>query len=300
MNLSYTRQLWGNSTLYLAANKTLGDRGYSAQIQVIIPFGNQDTLHTSVQRNNRGESLTTVGVTRTQPFEGGFSWNVAYSAGNAPYHQGSLNWRGPYNQIQGWIYGNEGSQTQWGETSGSIIYLDGSLFPSNRINDAFIVVDTQGYADVPVRYENQLVGYTNQQGRLLIPWVTSHSPAKVEIDPLSLPPDVDISEIENRLAVKEGSGTLTTFSLQKVRAANIALRNSDGEVLRVGTWITDETSGNTTISGYDGLVYFNRLSKENRLSFTQEDGRRCHVQFSLPEQQLMQAQIGPLTCQPDN
>lgn len=139
------------------------------------------------------------------------------------------------------------------------------------------MVDTQGYADVPVRYENQLVGHTNQQGRLLIPWVTSHSPAKVEIDPLSLPPDVDISEIENRLAVKEGSGTLTTFSLQKVRSANIALRNSDGEVLRVGTWITDETSGNTTISGYDGLVYFNRLSKENRLSFTQKDGRRCHV-----------------------
>ncbi len=52
VNLSYTRQLWGNSTLYLAANKTLGDRGYSAQIQVIIPFGSSDTFNTSMQRNN--------------------------------------------------------------------------------------------------------------------------------------------------------------------------------------------------------------------------------------------------------
>ncbi|WP_252318879.1 MULTISPECIES: FimD/PapC C-terminal domain-containing protein [Symbiopectobacterium] len=184
--------------------------------------------------------------------------------------------------------------------SGSVIYLDGSLFPSNRINDAFIVVDTQGYADVPVRYENQLVGYTNQQGRLLIPWVTSHYPAKVEIDPLALPPDVDISGVETRLAVKEGSGTLASFAIKKVRSANIALRNSSGEALRVGTWITDETSGNTTISDYDGLVYFAHLGIHNHLSFTQEDGRRCHVQFSLPEQQSMPALVGPLTCQPDN
>ncbi len=93
-------------------------------------------------------------MTRTLPLDGGFGWNLAYSAGNDPYHQGTLSWRGPYNQIQGGIYGNEGSQTHWGEMSGSVIYLDGSLFPSNRINDAFIVFDTQGYADVPVRYEN--------------------------------------------------------------------------------------------------------------------------------------------------
>ena len=300
VNLSYTRQLWGNSTLYLAANKTLGDRGYSTQLQVIIPFGSNDTFNTSVQRNNQGESLTTLGVTRTLPLDGGFGWNLAYSAGNAPYHQGALSWRGPYNQIQGGIYGNEGSQTQWGEISGSVIYLDGSLFPSNRINDAFIVVDTQGYADVPVRYENQLVGHTNQQGRLLIPWVTSHYPAKVEIDPLALPPDIDISSVETRLAVKEGSGALASFALKKVRSANVALRNSRGEALRVGTWITDEASGSTTISGHDGWVYFAQLGVHNRLSFTQEDGRRCHVQFSLPEQQSMQARVGPLTCQPDN
>ncbi|WP_252318884.1 MULTISPECIES: fimbria/pilus outer membrane usher protein [Symbiopectobacterium] len=90
VNLSYTRQLWGNSTLYLAANKTLGDRGHSAQIQVIIPFGSSDTFNTSMQRNNQGENLTTLGVTRTLPLDGGFGWNLAYSAGNDPYHQGTL------------------------------------------------------------------------------------------------------------------------------------------------------------------------------------------------------------------
>lgn len=101
VNFSYTRQLWGNSTLYMAANKTLGDRGYSAQIQVIIPFGNRDTFNTSMQRNNQGENLTTLGVTRTLPLDGGFGWNLAYSAGNDPYHQGTLSWLGQYNQIQG-------------------------------------------------------------------------------------------------------------------------------------------------------------------------------------------------------
>lgn len=300
MNLSYTRQLWANTTVYLAVNKTLGASGYNAQLQFIIPFGESDTLDTGVQRNSQGDTLTTLGVTRPMPTQGGLGWNVAYSAGSDPYHQGSLSWRGPYNQVQGGVYGSAGNQTQWGEASGSLIYMDGSLLPSNRINDAFIVVDTQGYPDVPVKYENQLVGYTNKQGRLLIPWVTSYYPAKVEIDPLVLPANAETPQIETRIAVKEGSGTLSAFPVYTVRSANIALRNTQGEPLRVGTWITDTFSGNTTISGYDGLVYFSHLSTFNRLTFTQEDGQRCRVEFPLPEEVPMMAQIGPLVCKPDN
>ncbi|MDG0796203.1 fimbria/pilus outer membrane usher protein [Pectobacterium punjabense] len=299
LNFSFSRQVWQGSAIYLAFNKALGENGYSAQIQFVMPFGNNSSINAGVQRDNNGDYSPRVGVNRTAPTEGGFGWDAAYGAGKNPYHQGSLNWRGPYAMVAGGTYGNEGSSTQWGELSGSLIYMNGGLFPSNRINDAFVVVDTDGYPDVPVKYENQLVGKTNKRGHLLVPWVVSNYPAKVEIDTLQLPANVTTPQVESRVSVKEGSGTVVKFPVHVVRSANIRLRNTDGNPLTIGTWITDEASGNTTISGYDGLAYFANLGTSNRLRFKQEDGRLCRVAFSLPESQTMMATIGPLTCQTD-
>ncbi|RKO79463.1 fimbrial assembly protein [Pectobacterium parmentieri] len=299
LNLSFSRQIWQGSSIYLAVNKALGENGYSAQLQFMMPFGNNSSVNAGIQRDNNGDYSPRVGVNRTAPTEGGFGWNAAYGAGRNPYHQGALNWRGPYAMLAGGAYGNEGNTTQWGELSGSLIYMNGGLFPSNRINDAFIVVDTEGYPDVPVKYENQLVGKTNKRGHLLVPWVVSNYPAKVEIDTLQLPANVTTPQVESRVSVKEGSGTVVTFPVHVVRSANIMLRNTDGNPLTIGTWITDEASGNTTISGYDGLAYFANLGTSTRLRFKQEDGRLCRVAFSLPESQTMMATIGPLTCQTD-
>ncbi|WP_235319651.1 fimbria/pilus outer membrane usher protein [Pectobacterium fontis] len=300
LNLSFSRQVWQDSSIYLAFNKSLGESGYSAQLQFVMPFGKNGSVNAGVQRDSNGDYSPRVGVNRTAPTEGGFGWNAAYGAGRTPYHQGSLNWRGPYAALAGGTYGNEGNTTQWGEMSGSLIYMNGGLFPSNRINDAFIVVDTEGYPDVPVKYENQLVGKTNKRGHLLVPWVVSNYPAKLEIDTLQLPANVTTPQVESRVAVKEGSGTVVTFPVHIVRSANIMLRNTHGTPLTIGTWVTDEASGNTTLSGYDGLAYFTHLGTSTRLRFTQEDGRLCHVAFSLPESQAMMATVGPLTCQTDS
>ncbi|MEI7200203.1 fimbrial biogenesis outer membrane usher protein [Pectobacterium parvum] len=297
LNLSFSRQIWQDNSIYLAFNKALGENGYSAQLQFVMPFGRNGSINAGVQRDSNGDYSPRVGVNRTAPTEGGLGWNAAYGAGKNPYHQGSLNWRGPYAMLAGGTYGNEGDTTQWGELSGSLIYMNGGVFPSNRINDAFIVVDTEGYPDVPVKYENQLVGKTNKRGHLLVPWVVSNYPAKLEIDTLQLPANVTTPQVESRVSVKEGSGTIVKFPVHVVRAANIKLRNTDGNPLIIGTWITDEISGNTTISGYDGLAYFANLGTANRLRFEQEDGRLCRVEFSLPESQAVMATIGPLICQ---
>ncbi|PWC10167.1 fimbrial assembly protein [Brenneria roseae subsp. americana] len=297
LNVSYTRQLWQGSSVYLALNKTLGDNDYSAQLQFVIPFGSNDTINASLQRNTRNDYSPRLGITRSTPTDGGFGWNAAYAAGREPYYQGALSWRGPYNLLQGGVYGNEGNTTRWGELSGALIYMNGSLFPSNRINDAFLVVDTEGYEGVPVKYENQLVGVTDRRGHLLVPWVTSNYPAKIEIDSLALPANVDTPQIEDRVSVREGSGIVVTFPLHQVLAANIALRDTTGQPPAIGTTVTDTFSGNTTFSGHEGLTYFSHLRTFNRLRFQQADGQICQVEFSLPETQTIMATIGPLACQ---
>ena len=78
---------------------------------------------------------------------------------------------------------------------------------ANRIDDAFVVVSTGGYADIPVRYENQEVGRTDRNGHLLVPYGSGYYRGKYEIDPMNLPPDILAAEVEQRVAVRRGSGT---------------------------------------------------------------------------------------------
>lgn len=72
-------------------------------------------------------------------------------------------------QLQGGLYGETGNYTRWADLSGSLVWMDNAVFASNRINDAFVLVSTKGYPQVPIRYENQLMGSTDDNGHLLVP-----------------------------------------------------------------------------------------------------------------------------------
>lgn len=295
-NLSYSLSLWHNSSLYLALNKTLGDGGYNAQAQVIVPLDFGGNIAAGVQRNTDGQLTERLTASRVAPSDGGLGWNVGYSAGGSQYRQADLTWRSPYATLQGGFYGERGSRNKWAEFSGSVVSMDQALFAANKINDAFIVVSTEGYSGVPVRYENRLIGHTDAGGHVLVPWANAYYPAKLEIDTLALPADVETPRVEQKVAVREGSGALVSFPIKRVLAANIRLSDERGQPLPVGSQVTERRSGQTGIVGYDGQVYLSHLQREGELSVRLPDGALCRQVFTLPTAQNTIAQLGPLTC----
>lgn len=104
------------------------------------------------------------------------------------------------------LYGNRNDYTRWGEVSGSLVAMNGGVYATNTINDAFATVSTNGYAGIPVSYENQRIGVTNDKGYLLVPTVTSYYHAKFQIDPLNLPADVNLPSVEKTVAIRDHSG----------------------------------------------------------------------------------------------
>ncbi|BEN39589.1 fimbrial biogenesis outer membrane usher protein [Serratia nevei] len=294
-NLSYSRSLWGSSSLYLSLNKTVGEHGYSAQMQLIVPLDSNITATGSVQRDTNGDYSERLTVSRSAPTDGGMGWNVAYAGGHSQYRQADATWKTQYATVQGGVYGGSGQYNRWADLSGSLIYMDSDLFATNKINDAFIIVSTDNYAKIPVKYENQLVGETNKNGHVLVPWVSSYYPAKVEINTLDLPVDVETPKVEQRIAVREGSGTLVTFPVKKVQAASITLVDLRGTPLPVGTQVTELGSGQNTVVGYGGQAYFSNLQRQNEIRIQLPSNDSCQLSFKLPESNGI-AQIGPLTC----
>lgn len=299
LNLSWSRSMWGNSSIYLSANREIGDANWALQAQVVVPFDLRGTLSVGMERNAAGKTRQTVNYSQAVPSQGGVGYNLGYanSDGNA-YRQADLTWRLQSVQLQAGVYGDRDTQTRWADASGSLVWMDKQVFAANRIDDAFVLVSTDGYKNIPVRYENQLIGNTDGAGHLLVPWSSAYYPGKYEIDPLNLPANVRTSNVEQRVAVRRGSGYLLNFPLTRILAASIVLVDGQQKELTLGSSVVHEQTGALTVVGWDGLVYLENLLAKNSLLVTKPDGSQCRVQFDMDTASEQVAMVGPLVCQP--
>ncbi|WP_050549440.1 fimbria/pilus outer membrane usher protein [Pseudomonas sp. BRG-100] len=298
LNLSWSKPLWRNTSFYLSANREIGDSNWAMQAQLVIPFDLNGSLALSTERSKNGASRQRINYSRAVPSEGGVGYNLGYAQGDAPsYRQADLTWRLQSVQLQAGVYGSSDAQTRWADASGSLVWMGGETFAANRINDAFVVVSTQGFAGIPVRYENQLVGQTDRNGHLLVPWSSAYYRGKYEIDPLNLPANVQSPNVEQRVSVRRGSGYLLEFPLRRVLAASITLVDRQHQELPLGSLVVHEQSNTQAVVGWDGLVYLENLSAHNTLQVTLSEGRTCQATFAIDEQQQDVPLIGPLVCQ---
>ncbi|TLX54416.1 fimbrial biogenesis outer membrane usher protein [Stutzerimonas nosocomialis] len=296
VNLSWSRTLWRNLNVYASLNRLIGESGATAQMQFSMPFDLLSTVTASIERDRSGDTTERIAYSRNVPSDGGLGWNLALAQGRQTYRQADLSWRNPALQAEAGVYGTDRQLTHWGDLSGSLVAMGGGLFAANRIDDAFVVVSTGDYADVPVRFEHQLLGRTDSNGRLLVPWVPSYYRGQYEIELLDLPGNVSATEPARYLTVQRGSGALLDFDLRQQLAATVTLVDEQGAPLPPGLRVEQAGTATRELLGYDGLVYFNALATTNRLEVTLVGGGQCHVEFDLPPETDDIAQIGPLTC----
>jgi outer membrane usher protein len=298
VSLSYNKSLGSSTFFSVNVNKALGGGDVAVQVQLTFALDERNML--SVGALNDGKSTgSQVNYSRTTPSDGGLGWNLAYAnnGNTSNYRQASGTWRTNYTQLQGGVFAHGKTTSSWMGATGSVVWMDGSLFAANRINDAFMLASTNGVGGVPVRYENQLIGRTNGSGHLLVPGVPGYYPARVEIDILDLPDNMQVPQSQQRLAVRSGSGALANFSIQKTLAARITLVDPLGQPLPMGSSVQHVQSGQNTVVGWDGLVYLEGLAAQNELLVRSPGNRQCRVRFTLDAESHEVLRIGPLTCQ---
>lgn len=296
MNVSYFSRLSDALNLRLSASRDLRTDEDLFGVQVFAWFGRRHNLSVGVDGSS-GEYLR---YTRSVPSEGGLGWNVGHtrSGSGRKTSDASLAWSGRYVRAEAGVTTDWERTLRWADLRGSLLIMDEEVFAARQVSDAFVVVSTNGIADVPVRYENQLVGYTNRNGRLLVPWVASHYAAKFSIDATDLPPEIAIDESERRMVVKRGSGATLRFDMQRINAALLQLVERDGAFVPVGSQVQDSQSEAAGMVGYDGLVYLENLTSQVDIEVRRPDGTACRVTFDHPSVPSAVMQLGPFTCEP--
>ena len=196
----------------------------------------------------------------------------------------------------------------WAEASGGLIWMGGQGFATRRVDQSFALVSTDGIANVPVQLENQPIGMTDERGQLLITPLRAYDRNLVSIDPLALPAAMRVERVRAEVTPGGRAGTLVRFGLTPLRAAQLSLVDHAGQPLPLGSTVrisraaadASDAAAPTTqaVIGYDGLVYLEQLTQQQRLHVQRPDGRSCAVELTLPEAASAGAiaRLGPLTC----
>lgn len=299
LNLSYGVALGHGVSLYTSANREIGSPGYSAQLSLSISLGDGTSASAGATRDREGRRTEQANYMKAAPLAGGIGWSLgaSHSAASSVYSQAEVNWRTQRFDLRSGVYGPAGDLSQWAQLGGSIIAMDSALHLSRPVTDAFALVSTDGYAGVPVSFENQYVGDTDASGHLLIPSVTSWYAAHFEIDPVNLPADVKIPVAKTEAAIRDGSGLLLRFPVEKLRAGVFAAMGANGRPIAAGSRVQADGKDVAWV-GREGEVYLETLPATPILRIIPVDGGpACQVSLgSLPPQSGI-VRLGSLFCQ---
>ena len=300
VTLNYTKPLNSSNFLSLSLSNALRSDDYSVLLQWTLLLDSLSSLSVTANRN-RQVAGGQVQYSSNPPPSGGVGWNLSYAdtEGQNAYSQASGTWRTSMTQLQAGVYAHGPRNTSWAGASGSVVYMDGGLFASNRINDAFALVSTPGVPGVPVRFENQLVGRTDDDGHLLVTGINAYYPSRFEIDTLDLPDYMRAPQTEQRAVLRSGSGAVLRFDITQVVAASLTLVDDRGQPLPMGMLVEHVETGQTVVLGWDGQVYLEDLKPENELRVRSPGRPACRVRFALPAGAPAVLRLGPLVCRPE-
>lgn len=304
-SLSWSRQLPRNGSLNLNVSRDLEkDNGYDAFLSWSMPLDRFTTASASARHSRNAQSVS-LEASRSAPSDlGGWGWRAQTTLGDNAGGQAQISQLGRFGQwtagVDHWRGGSDvdSSTTAYATANGGLVLMRGNLYAMRRVDEAFALVTTHGIPNVPVKLENRLVGYTDDDGLLLINRLNSWQRNQLSIDPMQLPVDM-LVERTTLDAVPEGrSGMLADFSMRRIVSLQLSLRDENGQPLRAGSPVWLGVAGSNpplTVVGHDGMVYLQDPPARSTLTVQANDKTCVATLPDLPQPQG-RMDLGNVTC----
>ncbi|APC66981.1 fimbrial biogenesis outer membrane usher protein (plasmid) [Ralstonia solanacearum] len=298
VSLSYAALLGRDLSLSASAYQDLADsRARGVLLTFSMALGRDANAAASVG-SDHGRAEATVSAVRTPDYAGGFGWQLQSGRSGAQRRSlAQVNYRGRYGDAFAAVQEINGQASTALDAAGSLVLMDGAVLPGRRINDAFALVTTEGMADVPVTFENRLMGRTNAQGHLLVPDLVAYENNRVAIDPLALPINARLAASAATLAPTDRSGVLVHFHVETFRGAQLRLVDALEQPLPAGSHATLARTGARYPIGYDGLAFIDALETEDIVRVDDVDPP-CAAHVVYPADAGALPTLGPLRCMP--
>ncbi|WP_404317341.1 fimbria/pilus outer membrane usher protein [Klebsiella oxytoca] len=266
------------------------DRNKTFYVNITVPLFSDNRDYLTLQHNqNDNKSSGQIGLNHTlESRRPGWGWNASARSGDSDNLHASLLRRNTWSDME-LGYNRYSSQTDYyAAMSGAVGLFMGDLYATRELGDAFLLVDTRGVADIPVRFEHRVVGKTDSNGHLFLTSLLPYQNNSVDIDALNLPADYRAPYTSQMAIPRRGSGALIRFDITRVTSLMLNARDARGQPLpfAAAVSVTDNpgktvTSGtSSTVVGYDGAIYLENPPAGGHVLVRWDDGQ-CAI--TLPE-----------------
>ena len=297
LTASFTRSFTNGMSIFANVYHDVDNSGSTgAFLGISIPLGGSWSSFAGVTHNNQGVSFSAdiAKAIGTEP--GSAGGRLAISQGETSYVSAYGGLRLNRGFLEGSVTHQSDLLNAYATFSGALVAAGNGVFASQRIDDAFAVVNA-GAPGVKVLRENQPVGVTNSSGKLLVPGLNSYQPYKISIDPLDLPVTADVPETELYVVPAERSGVVASFGIQaSLPSAEVIIVGADGSFIPPASQGTLLGSGETFVVGYDGRTFIKNLAPQNTVTIDLVTAT-CSASFPFVQEAGTLPTIGPVTCQ---
>jgi outer membrane usher protein len=288
-----------NISMSVIANKSLTtDKAWFAGLNFNIPLGKDYSSYLNSNRQNNGDIINTVNLTKNIPSGEGIGWGLNLSddvtqqtRANIIVNTGSAQFSSEINQ------GQNNNAIRLG-ANGSLGYAEGLTFATRNIgDDSIAIVKVGDLKGIPIYNQNQIMTHTNDKGLAFVK-IRPYEKAKISIDPNTLPLDVDLNETKREPVAYAKSSVLVDFSIVRLKHVLITILKADGTFVPAGAKVVVKGQEEVFYVGRRGEVYISNLEDVSHLTITwKENSCEFNVEYKSAEiSDSDEKRIGPLKC----
>ena len=179
--------------------------------------------------------------------------------------------------------------------SGAIGFLGTRPFASRTLGASFAEVRVGDFEGVRVYVDNQLVGVTGKDGRVVVPSLRAFERNTIRIDEADLPLDAQLSTAEITLRPFARTGAVVTFDARRERGVLLQVRLENGTPLPAGAMVRVVGAEGEWVTASGGEVYVPLTTNEANLE-ARWGNRTCTFQVVVPDGNDPQPRITNLIC----
>ena len=301
LGLSLSLPVWQGASLTASLDRRLdGDQALRAGVSISLPLDNG--IHTSarVDRAPSGKLTGTASAAKNPPAGPGLGWQV--QASTSPSQRAQAGLQGHTSQAEftlDAVATDSGRVATRASGRGTVGWVGGMGFASRPVGQGSVAVVQVGDMEgVPVKRANQVVAVTNAEGRAFVAGLVPWQKNAIEIDPVDLPLDVEITNTVQQVTPYARTGVVVDFGLRRTRQALLLLQDAAGKPVPVGAKVRLLPDGPELITGRRGETWLTDLAEKTQRVQVRWPQGGCTLELPVPASpDGTPGKIGPLVCE---
>lgn len=308
ISVGYNHRI-GNMNIFAQLARVVGtafERGVSANVLLSWDLG--DSRHTTAYATKTvNGSNVRVDTSRITPDEAGFGYRVSAQADDVSQASGYFEY-GFKNSIISTNVATTGKQTVGAAfLTSSLAYVDGNMRATRLTRDSFAIADV-GLPNVRVLRNNQLVGVTGEDGKLLVPYLAAYSANQITLVEQDVPADYSLDNHMQVVTPARQAGLVVDFNLHPVRSAGgriagVQARDPDAALAlkdhrdREVALTSNSGASKSLLVRSDGTFYFEELLEGIWTGTMATEGNACRIRLVVPERKEPYLDLGEIDCE---